>query len=247
MLITGAGGAIGRGLAFGFAKAGAGLVLTDISAVGLHAVVNDVETTGARVEAIEADLADDNSLAAVADYFDGPTGCSVLVNNAAWFEADKPLLQTTADDWDRAYAVNLRAVGILSCEAVRHWKEHDIEGRIINISSVGAQRAHHATVIYDTTKGAIDAMTRALAVEFGSLGIRVNAIAPAAVPRTDAAPHLGHDLPLRHAGTPEDVADAAVFLASPQSSFISGQVLAVDGGLLAQLRNPLPDFYAEVP
>ncbi len=181
---------IGTAIASAFAAAGAELLLTDLNRSSLETTATIVRKLGRPATILTADLADDEELAELIRHVLEPSHCTILVNNAACLSADKPFLDTTDDDWDTAFAVNVRAVGILSREAIRAWTTSGRPGRIVNISSVGAQRAHRATVIYDATKGAIDALTRALAVEFGPDGIRVNAVAPAAVQR---GVHVGRE------------------------------------------------------
>lgn len=122
-------------------------------------------------------------------------------------------------------------------------------GTIVNISSVGAIRAHHRGLPYDLTKGAINAMTRAMAVDLGRYGIRVNAVGPGVthtyrtdpVADSESYQRTASRIPLRRHGTPGDIAAAVAFLASDEASYITGQVIYVDGGITAQLSPTGPD------
>lgn len=231
-LITGAGAGIGRGLARKFAATGARLILNDIDADALQETVTLLQD-GARVYAHTGDIAEACTVQALMHYVQEAEGLDVLINNAGLTRTYKPFLETTLEDWDRIMAVNLRAVYHASLTVARHWVNNGLPGCIVNISSPGATRAHHDNSIYDASKGGIDALTRAMAVDLGRYRIRVNAIAPAAVSETKAPQG---DLPLGFGATVDDVAEAVYFLTSDAAAAITGHVLAVDGGLLAQLR-----------
>ncbi|KMW48631.1 hypothetical protein AC240_03725 [Ralstonia sp. MD27] len=165
----------------------------------------------------------------------------MLVNNAGMTQTKKPTADGTLTDFDEIVSVNLRAMYALSLDVIRGWIGRAHPGVVVNVSSPGAQRAHRNNAIYDISKGGVDAMTRCLAVDFGHHGIRVNAIAPAQIPHShtkNVDPAAARGLPLPRHGLAEEAARPVLFLASSAASFITGHVLPIDGGLLAQLRMP---------
>jgi NADP-dependent 3-hydroxy acid dehydrogenase YdfG len=171
-LITGAGAGIGRGLARKFAAAGVELILNDIDGVALQETVTLLQDS-ARVYTYTGDVAQESTVQALMQYVDETGRLDALVNNAGLTRTYKPFLETTLEDWDRIMAVNLRAVYHASLTAARYWVRNGQPGCIVNISSPGASRAHHDNSLYDASKGGIDALTRAMAVDLGSYRIRV--------------------------------------------------------------------------
>lgn len=148
-------------------------------------------------------------------------GLTILVNNAALTKTKSETLGLSLLQWDAIMDVNLRAVFDLCLRAARYWHSRALGGSIVNVSSPGAQRAHSNNVTYDVSKGGVDA------------------IAPAQVPHSHSAAErhaAASGLPIRGGGQAGDAADAILFLASDAARFITGHVLPVDGGLLAQLR-----------
>jgi NAD(P)-dependent dehydrogenase (short-subunit alcohol dehydrogenase family) len=221
VLVTGAAGLLGGACAGAFRAAGADVVATDIRPADLPGV-----------DFIAGDLAEEaflDQLHAAASTVD------VLVNCAAITRGRAAFCDTTGAMLDAQYAVNLRALHGLSVRAARDWRRLGRPGAIVNFSSPGAVRGHRDQSLYDATKGAIEALTRAMAVELGPYGIRVNCVSPASV---GAEGDRRRDAPLGAVVTPADVSDAVLFLASPAARRITGTVLTVDSGLLAQLRIP---------
>jgi NAD(P)-dependent dehydrogenase (short-subunit alcohol dehydrogenase family) len=172
-------------------------------------------------------------------------GPEVLVNNAG-VTTVRPLLETSDADWDAALGICLRSVFRLSREAVRAMRARGRgrgQGAIVNMASVNAHQGQPCVAAYAAAKGGIHALTRQMAVECGPLGIRVNALSPGLIVTEAFARRLAPEdvrlteeaYPLGRLGRPEDVAEAALFLASDAAGFVTGVDLPVDGGLTAQL------------
>ncbi|GAA1844676.1 SDR family NAD(P)-dependent oxidoreductase [Actinomadura bangladeshensis] len=228
VLVTGAAGLIGRALVHRFADAGADVLAVDVDADGLK-----VFDAAPRVATMAGDLALEEVADAVFARIAQDGGLDVLVNNAAMTEVRTPLIDIGAGLWDAVIAANLRSAYLLSVRAARLWRDAGRGGVIVSLSSPGGSRAHEDQSAYDVTKAGIEALSRAIAVELGGLGIRANCIAPASVvgevrPATD--------IPAGRTTAPEEVADAALYLASPAAAQLNGHVLHLDGGLHARLR-----------
>ncbi len=244
-VITGAAKGIGRGIAARLIAEGMSVVAADIDGVTLAPTVAALRSAGAEALAFTGDLRD----AAVIDRLfretvERFTTVDVLVNNAADLRRRR-LLDEHVDLLDLQLATNIRSPYLCSQRAAAIMRDHG-GGSIINISSVGALRAHHRGFPYDVTKGAINTMTLAMAVDLGEYGIRVNAIGPGVTfkggrPVDEAERRITEErIPLRRSGTVEDIAAMVAFLASPESSYVTGQVIYVDGGITAQLSPPGP-------
>jgi 3-oxoacyl-[acyl-carrier protein] reductase len=174
-------------------------------------------------------------------------GIDLLVNNAADLKR-RHLLDEHGELLDLQLATNVRAPYLCSSEAARIMRAAN-GGNIVHISSVGAIRAHERGFPYDVTKGAINAMTRAMAIDLAEYKIRVNAIGPGATrtKRTPAADHPAVQersarIPLQRFGSVSEISSVVAFLASPEASYITGQVIYVDGGITAQLSPPGQDI-----
>ncbi|MGN9809146.1 SDR family NAD(P)-dependent oxidoreductase [Micromonospora sp. BQ11] len=243
-LVTGAGRNIGRDIARRLAADGATVAVNGPDPDEAAAAAADLPH-GAY--AVPADVSDAEAVRAmVAAVLDRSGRLDVLVNNAAVPMTGRgDLFDLDPADWDRAFAVNARGVFLCAVAAARVMRPGS---SIVTISSIGATRAHRRAVAYDATKGAVEAATRAIALELAPRGIRVNAVAPGAIAndrfaaldpaaqRARAAP-----VPLGRVGTGADVAAAVSFLASADADYVTGQVLTVDGGLSVQARPPGTD------
>lgn len=247
-VVTGAARGIGAGIAARLAAEGMHVVAADRDRVALDRTVDQLNDQGATVLGVVGDLSHgtdiDRLFEDAVSRFDT---VDLLVNNAADLQRSS-LLEEHRALLDLQLATNIggpylcaqRAAGIM---------ERNGGGGIVNISSVGAIRAHHRGLPYDVTKGAVNAMTRAMAVDLGEAGIRVNAIGPGVTKTYRSKTENGSDravaerIPLRRAGTIDDIASAVAFLASNQASYITGQVLYVDGGITAQLSPPGPNAF----
>jgi NAD(P)-dependent dehydrogenase (short-subunit alcohol dehydrogenase family) len=244
VVITGAAGGLGSGMAAAFAAEGAGVVLVDLPgspgeevAAAINAAVADGGGPG-RALFTPCDLADlgatrqlITSLGARED------GLSVLINNAAIYPR-KEVGDYTTEDWLAVQRVNVDAAFVCAQAALPAMRAAG-SGRIINVSSITFFGGTPFLVPYVASKGALVGLTRALAREVGRDGITVNAIAPGAFPTAAEAIHpdlesynafILEQQAVKRRGTPADIANAALFLAAPETSFITGQLLVVDGG-----------------
>jgi NAD(P)-dependent dehydrogenase (short-subunit alcohol dehydrogenase family) len=250
-IVTGGAGGIGAAVARHLAARGRRVVLADRDRDALTATADAMTTRGAAVTPVAGDAGD---TAAVAELFAVAARkgrLDVLVNAAGVAhgpDAERHFLETDAGHWDRIIAANLRSVYLCSRAAAEPMTAVG-GGVIVNLSSGGAVQAHRHRVAYDATKGAIEAATRALALDLAPWNIRVNAVAPGAiaVPNRSAIGPAGRDpapdlIPLGRLGAPGDVAAAVGFLVSEEAAYITGAVLTVDGGLTAQLRPPVMDL-----
>jgi gluconate 5-dehydrogenase len=244
-LVTGGGRGIGRHLAIGLAEAGARVFLASRKLAACEAVAAEIERSGGRASALEADLsrpAECQRL--IASVVASTDRLHVLVNNAARVWA-APTLEYPLEGWDRVFDLNVRGLFLLSQLAARHMRERG-GGSIVNVGSISAWRgapdAEQAVVAYNASKGAVAALTIDMAVKLAPFGIRVNCLAPGPFD-TDMMNHLRHDpermraylehVPLARLGGEDDVKGVAVFLASDASRFVTGQTLVVDGGVSA--------------
>jgi 3-oxoacyl-[acyl-carrier protein] reductase len=235
-LVTGASRGIGRAAARALAARGASVVA---SARGDHAdlVATEIRASGGRAEARALDVTEPAAIeATVADVVSRYGRLDILVNNAG-ITRDQLLLRLKREDWDAVLDTNLTAVAMLT-RAVLKPMIKQRAGRIISLTSVVGQAGNAGQANYAAAKAGLIGFTKAVALEVASRGITVNAVAPGVID-TDMTRALSQDaqaawadrIPLRRLGTPEDVAEAVVFLASDEASYITGHVLAVNGGM----------------
>lgn len=247
VIVTGAAKGIGQAIAVRFGAEGANVVVCDLNDDGATAVATAITNSGGNAIAITTDIADEAQVDALFDQTLAAYGrVDVLVNNAGLVSPMKHFLEVDKAWWDRIIGVNLTGT-FLCCKRAAHIMAKQGNGSIINLSSGGATRAHRAFVAYDATKGGIEAMTRALALDLGPYGIRVNALVPGSIDTsgldTDERKKRGVNLPLERIGEPDDLAGAAAFLASDDARYITGHCLVIDGGMLAQQRSATVDIY----
>jgi 3-oxoacyl-[acyl-carrier protein] reductase len=236
-LVTGGASGIGRAIALAFAAESARVALADRAPdETIEAVAAEIRAAGAEAVPVRADVAEEAQVLALFEAIAGRLGgLDILVNNAGIL-IEKPLLETTAAEFDRLIGVNLRGAFLVGREALRIMVAQGA-GRVINIASELAYLGRENCSVYCASKGGILSMTRAWAREFAP-GILVNAIAPGP---TDT-PMLGAEftspetlaketqIPLGRLGRPEEIAAAAVFLAGPGATFMTGQCLSPNGG-----------------
>ena len=249
--VTGAGSGIGADIARRMSGAGAKVAVVDRNGRAAEATAAAIRSEGGEACAILADLSvPAQRRESLAEASARLGAVDVLVNNAADHGVRHGFLEVPEDEWDRVLATNLSATAML-CQAAAPAMAEAGGGAIINLAAIQASLPLPTYVSYVATKGGIIALTRALAVEFGSLGIRVNAVAPGAVTSgstRDALAQSGNpdaSAPtlLGRMGTGDDIASACVFLASEAASFVTGAMLVVDGGRsLSREPDPLADL-----
>ena len=252
-LVTGSGTGIGREIALEFARQGADVALHfSHSDAGARSAAAEIAAMGRRSAALQADFASVGDVVRLAEQAIGFLGgIDCLVNNAG-ITFNMPFLETTPEQFDVLFHVNIRAQFFLTQLAVKDMLGHG-GGAVCNLTSIHGLQGAAEHSLYAGTKGAIIAYTRALAVELAHKGIRVNAIAPGwvtvenyykAIPgfnEADAAKDAKSALPLARAGRPLDIARLAVFLCSEDADFIVGQTIVADGGSTS-LMSLMTDF-----
>ena len=239
-LVTGASRGIGRSIALGLAQAGADVALASRTAADLESVAGEVRALGRRALVLPLDVTSLDKIRRMVDSTVSSLGGIDVLVNAAGVPGRKPTVELTEDDFDRLYDVNIRAVTFCCVAAGPHLLAR--RGSVINICSLTTTIGLPGRALYGPSKGAVGQLTKALAVEWGPSGVRVNAIAPGWIETDLSRPALRDPefaerildrTPLRRIGQPEDIAGAAVFLASNAAAFVSGHILTVDGGYLA--------------
>jgi len=237
VLITGAAQGIGRSAAIGMAKEGANIAVADINLESAEATAQEIKSLGVKSIAIDLDVSNTESVSRAFNIFIKEFDTlDILVNNAG-ITRDSVLLRMKEADWDAVLNVNLKGPFLCSKEAVKIMTKQRY-GKIINISSVVAFMGNPGQVNYSSSKAGLVGLTKTIAKEYASRGIRVNAIAPGFIQTamTDALSEEVRNemikaIPLGQFGTPDDVTNAVIFLASKESDYITGQVIHVNGGM----------------
>lgn len=241
VLLTGAGGAIGSVLAEAFAELGATVCAHDITQDKVDPVVAAIRSAGGDAHALTANLADADECTRLIDEAASLMGGLDVLVNGAGMNRRKPILEVTVDDFDMITAVNMRAVYLLSQAAHPHLRD-SAHGAIVNLSSLSARYSFNTISVYAATKAAVSGMTRSFAREWVDDGIRVNAIEPSVVQTEFTKPLWGEEhrsrwfaetTPIGRLSQAQELVGAVVFLATPASSYITGQCLVIDGGILA--------------
>jgi NAD(P)-dependent dehydrogenase (short-subunit alcohol dehydrogenase family) len=246
-MITGAARGLGQTLSLAFADQGAAIALLDNN-LGLASTAELIRARDGCCCELLIDLAKQGAAAdAVRETVEKLGGLDILVNNAGTASV-QPLLEVTEDEWDKVFAVNVRGLFFMLQAAANHMKHHG-GGRIINITSPASKMALPNYTAYSASKAAVDSVTRAAAVALGKYGIRVNGVAPgrmdtemqrlterkfaalAGMTIEEFVDSRTRDIPLQRRGTPEEVAQAILWLASDISSYVTGDRLNISGGL----------------
>lgn len=242
-VVTGAASGIGKAAAHALASAGAAVTVADRNLAAAEEAVAEIRAKGGTAIAVEADVTRENGIEAMLDA--GPGGAvDILVNNAG-LAIRKPSVELSREDWDRVVDINMTAVFLCARAAAKRMIARGTGGAIVNVASIMGLSGGglYPNISYQTTKGAVVNMTRALAVEWAASNIRVNAVAPTWVRTPFIKPILDNPellarieamTPMRRLAEPEEVAAAILFLASPAAAMVTGHTLPVDGGFLAQ-------------
>ncbi|MFE3543773.1 SDR family oxidoreductase [Nocardia sp. NPDC059177] len=250
-VVTGAGRGLGAAIARGFAEAGADVVIAARTESDLRQVAEQVAATGRTAHVVVADLADPAAISGLADAAVQRFGRLDIVVNNVGGALPRPLLDTSPDDLAEAFAFNVGTAHALVRAAVPKMLATAGTGSIVNITSTMGRLPGRAFAAYATAKAALAHYTRSAAMDL-SPRIRVNGIAPGSILTSALDIVAGNEpmrtqmeqaTPLQRLGDPADIAAAALFLAAPASSFLTGKILEVDGGLIApNLTIPLPDL-----
>jgi 3-oxoacyl-[acyl-carrier protein] reductase len=236
-LVTGAGSGIGKCIAETYAREGARVALADVNG---DAAKSAARSIGNNAIALRCDVSKKADINGVVEETLGAFGAlDILVNNAGATHLNKPMLDIDEAEYDRVFAINVKGV-FLACQAVVPVLRERGGGVIINIGSTAGLRPRPGLSAYNATKGAVHILTKALAVELAPDGIRVCAIAPVATETPLLPSFLGPapgmrekfiaTIPMGRLALPQDIADAALFLASAEAKFITGNIMEVDGG-----------------
>lgn len=245
-VVTGASSGIGRAIALRLADAGATVINADVRPEPRGSNQTEPTHEAARdapgsVEFVETDVGVADEVRAVVEAAREFGGVDVMVNNAGVLRPNS-ILNVTVDEFDRSMRVNARGV-MLGCQAAaRDMRDRDEAGAIVNMASISSNHAMYDHVAYDASKGAVRMITYAAALDLAGTGIRVNAVAPGVVETevsgitaAEVRERAANDeyvkpIPVSRAARPEEVADAALFLASDAASYVTGELLHVDGG-----------------
>ncbi|WP_134497924.1 glucose 1-dehydrogenase [Microvirga pakistanensis] len=237
-LITGAGSGFGLGIAETFAREGARVAIVDINEAAARAAAEGI---GAAAIGLAADVSKASDVnRAVAATLAAFGKLDIVVNNAGISHRNRPMLEVEEDEFDRVFAVNVKSIYLFAKAAVPLMQSQG-RGVIINVGSTAGLRPRPGLTWYNSTKGAVHTMTKSMAVELAPQRIRVCALAPVAGETPLLATFMGEDTPEKRAlfvnsiplgrfSTPQDIANAALYLASDEASMITGVVLEVDGG-----------------
>jgi 3-oxoacyl-[acyl-carrier protein] reductase len=237
-LVTGAASGFGHGIATTFAREGARVAVVDLDGEAAGRAAREI---GESAVAVQADVSRGSDVARAVDETLAAFGqLDVLVNNAGTSHRNKPMLDVTEDEFDRVFAVNVKSLYLFARAAVPAMRRQG-RGMILNVGSTAGLRPRPGLVWYNGSKGAVHAITKSMAIELAPERIRVCALAPVAGETPLLATFMGEDtpekraafratIPLGRLSRPDDIANAALFLASDEADLITGVVLEVDGG-----------------
>ena len=253
-IVTGGGSGIGRGIVLAMAREGADLAIPDIQVLNAEKVADEVKALGRKCIAMRADVTSSADVKTMVDRTREALGkIDILVNNAGMAAPPgMPFMNNTEEDWDKTFAINTKSV-FLTCKAIAPYFIERKAGRIINIASIAGPLAAPTMPPYSVAKGGVITFTRVVAKELAPHGITVNAICPGVLwtdfwqklaahiantnpafagmtPRQVFDKRIGDIIPMKIEQQPEDIGWAAVFLASDEARYITGQALNVDGG-----------------
>ena len=248
VLVTGGSSGIGQAIAVRFAEYGANVAINYLrqpeeaaeTEEQVQACVGKVQREGVKDVLVQGDVSNEHDVVRmVADAVEGLGGIDILVNNAA-IQISRPTEELSSGDFDRVLAVNLRGSFLCAREAIRHFLAEDKPGSIVNISSVHQLIPKPGYIGYSASKGAMQNLTRTLALEYAGRGIRVNGVGPGAtvtpinrawIDDPEKRRQVEEHIPMQRAGDADEMAGVTAFLASDDAAYITGQTIFVDGGL----------------
>jgi NAD(P)-dependent dehydrogenase (short-subunit alcohol dehydrogenase family) len=239
-LVTGGARGIGFAIATALSREGASVAIADVNADGANQAATAIGQQGGRAIAVTVNVADPNSVAAMIAAVTKAFGqVDILINNAG-VGGNTPFLQTTLEEWNRIIGINLTGAFMVAQAAAREMVKAG-GGKIVNIASLSGQRGGNGRAAYGSAKAGLELLTKVMAVELAEHNINVNNIAPGAIETEmakfahDAATRAAYNylIPMTRYGSPEEIADAAVFLCSDESRYVHGHTLNVDGGFRA--------------
>ena len=236
-LVTGAAQGIGRGIALLLARNGADIVVSDINLEKAEETAKEIRAIGPKATAVKVDVSNLSDVERMVEaIIEKLAKIDILVNNAG-ITRDKLILRMTEEDWDAVLGVNLKGTFNCTKTVIRHMAKQR-SGKIVNIASVVGEMGNAGQANYSASKAGVIGLTKTIAREYAQRGITVNAIAPGYIetPMTDALPEKAKEelkklIPMERLGKPEDVAEAVLFLVCEESTYITGQVLNVNGGI----------------
>ena len=248
VLVTGGSSGIGQAIAVRFAEYGANVAINYLrqpeeaaeTEEQVQACVGKVQREGVKDVLVQGDVSNEHDVVRmVADAVEGLGGIDILVNNAG-IQISRPTEELSSGDFDRVLAVNLRGSFLCAREAIRHFLAEDKPGSIVNISSVHQLIPKPGYIGYSASKGAMQNLTRTLALEYAGRGIRVNGVGPGAtvtpinrawIDDPEKRRQVEEHIPMQRAGDADEMAGVTAFLASDDAAYITGQTIFVDGGL----------------
>lgn len=235
--VTGSAQGIGKAIAIGMAQEGANIAVADMNIEKAESTAQEIKELGVNCVAIEIDVSRQDAVKSAFERFGKEfQGLDILVNNAG-ITRDSLLLRMKDEDWDTTIDINLKGTFLCSKEAIRIMAKQQY-GKIVNVSSVVAFTGNPGQANYSASKAGIVGLTKTIAKEYASRGIRANAVAPGFISTamTDVIPDkikedMKRSIPMGHFGVPEDVAHAVIFLSSDEADYITGQILHINGGM----------------
>jgi len=245
-IVTGAGSGFGEGIAKRFAQEGAGVVVNDISEASGQRVAGAISTAGGKAIFVRGDVSRGADWASMIGSATSAFGrLDTIVNNAGWTHRKKPYLETTEAEFDKVYAVNVKSVYLSAIHAVPVFRRQG-GGALVNVASTAGIRPRPGLAVYNSSKAAVILLSKSMAAEFGPDKIRVNCVNPVFSPETGLSAEFAGGtispeiraaylatIPMGRFSTPLDVANACLYLASDEASFVSGVCIEVDGARCA--------------
>ena len=245
-IVTGAGSGFGAGIARRFAEEGARVIVNDIVAAAGERIAGEIATAGGKALFARGDVTRGRDWEAMIGSAESAFGkLDIVVNNAGWTHRKKPYLETTEAEFDKVYAVNVKSVYLSAIHAVPVFRKRG-GGVIVNVASTAGIRPRPGLAVYNSSKAAVILMSKSMAAEFGPDRIRINCVNPVFSPDTGLSNEFAGGsispevraaylatIPLGRFSTPLDVANACLYLASDEASFVSGVSIEVDGARCA--------------